>query len=206
MELGNRIERTYRRGEQTAQNAAYALAEFLDVKKDMITQTMRVRNGYMIQCRGDAAAEWTKYLGMDAALCVEFIQNDDLLTVTVGFEKMAEKLGIAAAGAIFFHPLVLTAGIGALRQASLTQDIFSFLTDFFGSEPIAEEPAAPQRTAVPAENEKECPFCGTKNAEDAVFCKACGSKLEKEEKHCPECGRVLTGDEAFCPGCGTKLN
>lgn len=204
MELENKITKKYPRNDQSAQNAAYALAEFLDVKKDMITQTMRVRNGYLIQCRGDAAAEWTKYLGMDAALCVEFIQNDDMLEVTVGFERWMEKLGIAAAGAVFFHPLILTAGIGALRSASLTQDIFTFIEEFLGAAPVAEEPEF-TRTA-PVQEKRICPFCGTENREDAVFCKACGSKLEKEEKHCPSCGALLDGDEAFCPSCGTKLD
>lgn len=203
MELDNRITKTYPRGTESAQNAAYALAEFLDVKKDMITQTMRVRNGYLIQCRGDAAAEWTKYLGMDAALCVEFIQNADTLEVTVGFERWMEKLGLAAAGAIFFHPLILTAGIGALRSATLTQDIFSFIEEFLGASPVPEEPVF-ERTA-PQPVKRICPHCGAENREDALFCKACGNKIEIEEKHCPHCDALLEGDEVFCSICGGKI-
>ena len=52
--------------DSSAQSVAYALAEYLDVEKNMITQTMRTRNGYTVQCKGDATAEWTKYIGMDS--------------------------------------------------------------------------------------------------------------------------------------------
>jgi len=51
-----------------------------------------------------------------------------------------EKLGIAAAGAVFFHPLILTAGIGALRQAALTDEIFTFIEDYLNVSPIVREP------------------------------------------------------------------
>lgn len=211
LDFGNTVTRTYPRTPESAQSAAYALTEYLDVKKNMITQTMRTRNGYTIQCKGDAAAEWTKFLGMDAALAVSFEQSDDRLNVSIGFEKWAEKLGLAAAGAVFFHPLIVTAGIGALRQAALTEEIFSFIEDYLNVKPIVKEEAAaepePVRTAAPVPEEKNiCPFCGTENRIGAIYCKACGSKMEKEKVYCPHCNAELEGDETFCPYCGEKLN
>lgn len=208
MDIGNTVTRTYPRTAESTQSVAYALTEYLDVKKNMITQTMRTKNGYTIQCKGDAAAEWTKFLGMDAALAVTFEQIDDRLNVSVGFEKWVEKLGLAAAGAVFFHPLILTAGIGALRQAALTEDIFTFVEEYLNVKPIIKEesePEAPVRTAV-QEEKNICPFCGTENRIGAIYCKACGSKMIKEKVYCPHCNAELDGDETFCPYCGEKLN
>ena len=52
MELNNELSRTYILDiEESAQSVAYALQEYLDRKKNMITQTMRTRNGYMVQCK-----------------------------------------------------------------------------------------------------------------------------------------------------------
>ncbi|MCR4951071.1 MAG: zinc ribbon domain-containing protein [Solobacterium sp.] len=204
MEFGTDFTRVYPLADDiSVQNAAYALAEYLDLKKNMITQTMRTRNGYTVQCKGDASAEWTKYLGMDAAISVEMQQLDNKLTVNIGFEKWTEKLGMAALGAIIFHPLLITSGIGVLRQLTLPQDIFSFLETYLRAEPISEEPA-PERTA-PAAETVICPVCGAENKAGARFCKVCGESLEKKELYCPECGEVLDGDEVFCPRCGTKL-
>ena len=211
LDIGNTVTRVYPRTAESVQSTAYALTEYLDVKKNMITQTMRTRNGYTIQCRGDASAEWTKYLGMDAALAVDFDQTEDTLRVSIGFEKWMEKLGIAAAGAVFFHPLMLTAGIGALRQAALTDEIFTFIEEYLDVKPIIKETKTveePLRAAAEKEPESVnnvCPFCGTENRIGAIFCKACGSSLVKEKVYCPHCNAELDGDEAFCPFCGEKL-
>ena len=197
------VTRTYLLKNETVQNVAYALAEYLDVEKNMITQTMRTRNGYTVQCKGDATAEWTKYLGMDAAISVQLIQDGNQLQVGIGTEKWAEKLGIAAVGSIFFQPLMITAGIGAIRQAALPQQIYSFIEDYLGEQPIRNT----ERTAPVQEPETDviCPKCGTANRIGAIFCKSCGEKLLKEEILCPDCGGPLDGDEAFCPYCGRPL-
>ena len=203
MDLGRDITKTYPMDVDTsAQNVAYALAEFLDLKKNMITQTMRVKNGYMIQCKGDANAEWTKYLGMDAAISVELIQSNDQLVVTIGFDKWMEKLGIAAAGAVLFQPLLITAGIGALRQATMPQEIFAFIEDYLNVMPI-EEYATVERSI---NLDMNCPHCGTANKAGAIYCKHCGEELIVKEKHCPTCDALLDGDEMFCPHCGSKLH
>ena len=205
MELMSEFSRTYPLPEDlSAQNVAYALAEFLDLKKNMITQTMRTRNGYTVQCKGEAEAEWTKSLGLDAAVSVELVQNDGKLDVNIGFEKWTEKLGLAAFGAIIFHPLLITSGIGVLRQISLPQDIFAFLEAYRHVEPVVPE-QTPERTAPVTEAPLICPVCGAENKAGARFCKVCGESLEKKEIRCPECGELLDGDEVFCPACGTKL-
>ncbi len=205
MELGNELKRIYiLEKAESAQSVAYAVQEYLDRKKNMITQTMRTRNGYIVQCKGDAAAEWTKYLGLDAALSIALEQTGDHLSVTITPEKWMEKLGTAAIG-IFFQPLLITTGIGALRQMALPADIFVFIEEYLHTVPVNEEPAAPE----PVRMEPEyaiCPHCGSENRIGAIFCKNCGEIMEKEKVQCPSCGETLDGDEVFCPRCGTKLH
>lgn len=208
MDLISNIKKTYPMvSDVSVQNVAYALAEYLDLKKNMITQTMRMKNGYSVQCKGDATAEWTKYIGMDAALSIQLIQENDTLEVSIGFDKWMEKLGIAALGAIIFQPLLITSGIGALRQATLPSEIFSFVEEYLGVEPLSY--TYDQQTDLFTRSKSEdvvvCEHCGTTNRVGAIFCKSCGESLAKEEIVCPSCGEVLDGDEAFCPRCGNKL-
>ena len=189
----------------STQEVAYALAEYLDLEKNMITQTVRSRNGYLIQCKGDASAEWTKYLGMDAAVSVRLSQADGIMTVAIGFEKWMEKLGIAAVGAILFQPLLLTTGIGALRQITLPSEIFTFIERYLYPDGNVPQP---EKSAPAPEATETCPVCGADLRPGAAFCTNCGANLAevRKEKICPECGEVLQGDEVFCPKCGHHLD
>ncbi|MBQ9329340.1 MAG: zinc ribbon domain-containing protein [Solobacterium sp.] len=206
MDFGKDYSKTFRLGTASVQNVAYALSEFLDTKKNMITQTMRTKNGYTVQCKGDANAEWSKYIGLDAAITVNLIPMEGDLIVEIGTGKWMEKLGIAALGSIFFQPLLITSGIGAIRQVTLPNDIFAFIGDYLGSEPIEVS-----RNTV--REVKDCPVCGKENSADAVFCSSCGTKFEEPQEPavepqpaaCPVCGKELSGEETFCPLCGTRL-
>ncbi|MBR2760835.1 MAG: zinc ribbon domain-containing protein [Solobacterium sp.] len=201
MDLGKEmtVSKTYSLGTASVQNVAYALSEFLDVKKNMITQTMRTKDGYVVQCKGDASAEWTKYIGLDAAVTVHLFAIDGDLIVDIGTEKWLEKLGIAAAGSLFFQPLLITSGIGAIRQMALPNEIFSFISNYLGTEPV-------EKSFPSEQGGKICPVCGTKAADNAVFCSECGTRFAANAKKvCPRCGKELTGKEKFCSECGTKL-
>lgn len=208
MELSNELSRTYVLDkEESAQSVAYALQEYLDRKKNMITQTMRTRNGYIVQCKGDASAEWTKYLGLDAAVSTTLEQKNDRLTVSITTEKWAEKAGTALVG-LFFQPLLITAGIGALRSMTLPADIFAYIEEYLHTVPVTDSPAEPaaEETVRSTPAVMVCPHCGSENRIGSIYCKNCGEKMEKEKTYCPECGAELDGDEVFCPQCGTKLH
>ena len=197
------MEKSYMTGKDfSTQSLAYALAEYLDRRKNMITQTMRTRRGYIVQCKGDATAEWTKYLGLDAALSINLEQYNEQLNVSIGVEKWTEKLGIAALGMFVFTPLVFTSGIGVFRQMTLCTDIYSFVEDYLGERPIEQTPAAAKKVS----DTIICPQCETENRADAHFCKFCGEDLQKKvTAYCPNCAAELEGDEIFCPKCGADL-
>ncbi len=206
MEFGKELTKTYRLGNASVQNVAYALSEFLDTQKNMVTQTMRTRNGYTVQCKGDANAEWTRYIGLDAAVTVNLIPMSGDLIVEIGTGQWVEKLGIAAAGSILFTPLLITSGLGAIRQMVLPNEIFDFIGKYLGSE------AREVERSEESSGKKICPVCGKENDSTASFCAKCGTKFEEPEEvrftvpaACPSCGKQLVGDEVFCPACGKKL-
>ncbi len=109
-------EKVYPANGQNVQDVAYELAKYLDNDKHLITQTMRTSDGYLVQCKGDASMEWTKYLGMDAAVSTRLSVEGNNLRVTVRAEKWVEKAGIAALG-VFFAPLLVTSGSSTLSAA-----------------------------------------------------------------------------------------
>ena len=202
--FGTALSKTYPLHNASVQNVAYALSEYLDTKKNMITQTMRTRNGYLVQCKGDANADWTKYIGLDASVDIKLIPMEKDLIVEITTGKWLEKLGIAAAGAILFQPLLITSGIGAIRQMALPDEIFSFISDYLGEEPVTR--------SVEEEEARICPKCGTANSMNAKFCSQCGEAFAepqpepKTEPVCPQCGTPLKGSEKFCSNCGKKLS
>lgn len=197
-------EKSYPLGSESVQSVAYALAKYLDQEKNMITQTMRTSNGYMVQSKGDVNAEWTKYIGLDAALTIDLHDDGDLLKVTVGSGKWVEKAGMGILGAIIFQPLAWTASIGAARTAILYNDIFSFISRYLNAEPVQTD--QPDATVRHEEAEIICPKCGAANAADHLFCSKCGAKLHEEPRHCTNCGAEVGPDDMFCPKCGTKLD
>ena len=208
-------EKVYPANGQNVQDVAYELAKYLDNDKHLITQTMRTSDGYLVQCKGDASMEWTKYLGMDAAVSTRLSVEGNNLRVTVRAEKWVEKAGIAALG-VFFAPLLVTSGVGAVRQYGLFADIFNFIGSYLGSDPVESSSTTPFSDVFADHGGEDgsvssgrivCPHCGAENRADARFCRKCGRPLEeKVRKVCPSCGSEVDPDDAFCPHCGKKLN
>lgn len=194
--------KTYKLNGKTLEQVANAINDYLDNDKKMITQILPAANGFVVQCKGDEDAEWTKYLGADAALSTKIYQDGDMVTITATPEKWANKAGFAAAGFFIFLPLLITAGIGTARVSGLATDIIEFCDRYLG-EGVTYIPTP---TSAPTQASITCPSCGATNKAGAKFCSSCGSKLEVEKPTCPSCGAQLDGDEAFCPFCGNKMS
>lgn len=142
------------------------LEKYLSICKSLRTQRFELENKIILQCLGDDS-QWKKFVGLDLAVTVELQQEGHVLTVTIGNAKWLDKLGVATVGAIWFSPLILSAGIGALRQATLPKEIFSFLE----SKLLKRTQNSHFRTGL------ACPVCGHQVHEMDVFCTKCGTKL-----------------------------
>jgi hypothetical protein len=130
-----------------------------------------------------------------------------------------EKAAVGAVGFIFpvLWPLMLTAGAGAVMQASLGNQVFNTLDmlvhqQFPNAQRAGTYPAAPfagpfQRSA-PAYAPVApliCQNCQAANDPGDKFCMQCGKPLSQpaEKAHCANCGAEMKPNAAFCTKCGT---
>ncbi len=164
------------------------LEQYLSFNKHLTTQRFNLDNRAILQCV-DSDSSWKQFLGLDAALTIELAQSgNDTLTVTIGNAKWLDKVGVAAAGALFFTPLMVAAGIGAVRQAILPTEIFTFIESKLGT-PASAKPfpnpfdaaAETLRSVVEPQNQTNaavtCPCCGAQIPKNFSFCSKCGTKL-----------------------------
>lgn len=191
-------------GNQTLEDVAYALEEFLRTQKHLETEGVaQSETSYFIQARQTEG--WKKFVGMDQAIQVRLSVYSDMLTVDLGAGRWVDKLGAATVGYIIFAPLMLTAVIGAIGQQKLPQEIFDFVQRYtFLGKPLDINDFAPE---TPAEETPKslCAACGEPLPEGAKFCPACG-KPAAQKRVCPVCGAVPTVDTArFCAECGAPL-
>lgn len=191
-------------GNQTLEDVAHALEDFLRTQKRLETEGVaQSETSYFIQARQTEG--WKKFVGMDQAIQVRLSVYSDMLTVDLGAGRWVDKLGAATVGYIIFAPLMLTAVIGAIGQQKLPQEIFDFVQRYtFLGKPLDINDFAPE---APAEEEPKscCAACGEPLPEGAKFCPACG-KPAARKRTCPVCGAVPAADTArFCAECGAPL-
>jgi hypothetical protein len=92
-------------------------------------QTQQLGSGEqkMVQLRKGSDLE--KFLGLQAALTVVFQRTAGGLTVTTGQHQWVDKAVVGVAGMAIppLWPLLFTAGLGALRQASLGGEVMNIV-------------------------------------------------------------------------------
>ena len=168
------------------------LDQYLTLQKHMTTQRFDMGYKTIIQCV-DSDSSWKQFIGMDAALTIELVEtNSGTVSVSIGNAKWLDKVGALAAGALFFSPLLVAAGIGAVRQAVMPAEIFAFIESRTGGTASATKSAsftAPVYEAPENEPEEE-----PEEEPEAT-----------SESVCPCCGSPVQSSHAFCAKCGTKL-
>ena len=162
--------RMYVLGDMSVDTVGNALEQYLSTTQNLMTQRIDAENRIILQCTGDGA-QWKKYLGLDAALTVDLAVSGNVLTVTIGNAKWIDKAGVAAVGAVVFSPLLITAGLGALRQMTLPDEIFRYLETRLH---LARNTGY---TRAMQPNGAICPNCGFTTKQGDLFCSKCGTKL-----------------------------
>lgn len=193
-------------GNQTLEDVAHALEDFLRTQKHLETEGVaQSETSYFIQARQTEG--WKKFVGMDQAIQVRLSVYGGILTVDLGAGRWVDKLGAATLGYIIFSPLLLTAAIGAIGQQRLPQEIFDFVQRYtFLGKPLDINDFAPKAPEAPEEPAPLCPSCGAALPEGAKFCPGCG-KPAARQRTCPVCGAAPAVEGArFCAECGARLN
>ena len=171
-------KRIFQMGNITLDELVRLLEQYLSINKHLTTQKFMLGNKAILQCM-DSDSNWKQFLGLDAALTIELAETEnDTLTVAIGNAKWLDKVGVAAVGALFFYPLIVAAGVGAIRQAVLPTDIFTFIENSIGStgSSFAKAQYEEEYEAEP-DDVLICPCCGSEVLKSHAFCSKCGTKL-----------------------------
>lgn len=102
------------------------LEHFLRYQEGLMTKRFYLGKKVVIQCF-DLNGDLKQLLGIDTTLTIELEEINKTISVKIGNAKWMDKIGAATIGALYFPPLVITAGIGAVHQAILPDKIFTFI-------------------------------------------------------------------------------
>jgi hypothetical protein len=111
-------------------------------------QTQQISNDGQIMVQLRKGGDLEALLGMQAALTVTFQQTGGGVAVAVGQQKWLDKAAVGAAGLAIppLWPLMITAGFGAFRQATLAGQVLNVIDGLVRQqEPSAQAGQAPSQ-------------------------------------------------------------
>ena len=172
-------------------------------------------------------------IGLQAALSVILQHTAGGTIAMIGQQKWLDKAAVGAVGLVaapVLWPLMITAGAGAIRQASLGNQVLNVVDGMIRQQyprvqvgPVPVQvmpqlqqqwappssvpvyvPSAPQYVPSTARGTLRCPNCNTPYEEGDTFCSGCGRSLTPQKTRCPNCKAEIKPGLAFCPNCGAS--
>jgi hypothetical protein len=176
-------------------------------------------------------SQFEAVIGMQAALTITLERFSSGILATVGQQQWVDKAAAGAIGMLLLWPLAVTAGVGAIRQASLESQVFGMLdTVVFRQRPDAKVGSVPPdietqarqqtppssyensvpRHGPPSSSKSgtgapKCSHCGELYDTGDVYCSSCGKPLALPKKRCPACKAEVKFGATFCTKCGTAF-
>ncbi len=195
------------------------------------TQQVVTKDQSIVQLKkgGDLAA----IVGLQTALSVTVQRSTGGVVAMLGQQKWIDKAAVGAVGLVaapflpILLPLVATAGVGAIKQANLANQVLNTIDGLarqqipgvqVGPVPVSiapqvqqywvtptpqYTPPAPQQTPVytppvPVYTPPGAPATQPR-------CPTCNTPYEPGDTFCSGCGRGLTPPKVLCPNCKTEL-
>jgi FHA domain/Double zinc ribbon len=172
-------------------------------------------------------------IGLQAALSVILQHTSGGTIAMIGQQKWLDKAAVGAVGLVaapVLWPLMITAGAGAIRQASLGNQVLNVVDGMIrqqypgvqvGPVPVQIMPQLQQQWAPPssvpvfmpsvpqyvpstAKGTLRCPNCNTPYEDGDTFCSGCGRSLAPKKTRCRNCKAEIKPGLAFCPNCGAS--
>ncbi len=176
-------------------------------------------------------------IGMQAALSLTLQRTAGGVLAMIGQQRWIDKAAVGAVGIValpVLWPLALTAGVGALRQASLGNQVLNMVDGLVrqqqpnvqvGPIPVHLMPQVQQQWAPPpygsapaytppptytppqpppAPAKLRCSSCNTPYEAGDTFCSGCGRSLTPARQQCPSCQAELKPGASFCQKCGAS--
>lgn len=196
-------------------------------------QQMGGSDQVMVQLK--KGGDFEAILGMQAALTVTIQRTTGGVLAQIGQQRWIDKAAVGAVGIAVLPvlwPLAVTAGVGAVRQASLANQVLNMVDGLvhqqrpgisagpipsyllphvqqqWGPPPSAEQPPAylppapPPAPSLPAP--KVVPSV-PQSQPRGPRCTHCNTPYEPGDTFCSGCGRPLTAPKLYCPNCNSEL-
>jgi len=164
-------------------------------------------------------SDFEAVIGMQAALTITLQRYPRGVVATVGQQQWIDKAAAGAVGMLLLWPLMVTAGVGVIRQSGLESQVFSMLDSVvlrqrsdvkIGSVPPdvaseARQQAPPWPAPGQGSGSRGCANCGELYTAGDVYCSRCGKPLAPPKKYCPECKAEVKSNATFCTKCGMQF-
>jgi hypothetical protein len=193
------------------------------------TQHFGDRERFTIQLK--KGSDFEAFLGLQAALTIVLQYVPGGVAAMLGEQQWIDKAAVGLAGFLLFPPLILTAGAGALRQASMENELFNALDTValrqhanvhIGAVPPNIEAQMYQQHAAHAPHAQpaygpppqgpQTPFYQPPTAPQPAQNPARPAPGNgpipmppQGQKLCPHCQTAYDPEDAFCSHCGKPL-
>jgi FHA domain-containing protein/double zinc ribbon protein len=172
-------------------------------------------------------------IGLQAALSVIIQRTAGGTVAMIGQQKWLDKAAVGSVGLVFapvLWPLMITAGAGAIRQASLGNQVLNVVDGLVrqqypnvrvGPVPVQIAPQIQQQWAPPPfssptpvyvpSTPQYVPSSQTVTAtspapqRSKLRCPTCNTPYEEGDTFCSGCGRSLAPQKALCPNCKAEI-
>ncbi len=167
-------------------------------------------------------------IGLQAALSVILQHSEGGTIAMIGQQKWLDKAAVGAVGLVaapVLWPLMITAGAGAVRQASLGNQVLNVVDGMIrqqypdvrvGPVPVHIVPQIQQQWApppssppvpvyVPSTPQYVPPTAPQFVAASKLRCSNCNTPYEEGDTFCSGCGRSLAPQKMLCPNCKFEI-
>ena len=193
-------------------------------------QVQQVGNGNQVMVQLKKGGDLEALIGLQAALSVIFQRSAGGVVAMIGQQKWIDKAAVGAVGLVaapVLWPLMITAGAGAIRQASLGNQVLNTVDALvrqqypnvrLGPVPVQVMPMIQQQWAPPppqylpppqvpqyippASNVVNAIPSPVPAAPAKLRCPSCNTPYEEGDTFCSGCGRSL---KTLCPNCKTEI-
>ncbi len=172
-------------------------------------QAQQIGNKDQMLVQLKKGGDFEALIGMQTALSLTIQRTSGGTLAMIGQQRWIDKAAVGAVGIVAFPvlwPLALTAGVGAVRQASLANAVLNVVDGLVrqqqpearvGPIPVQVMPQVQQQWAPP-------PYSSPPQQIIVSHCSGCGRSLVPPKTYCPNCKTEIKPDVAFCPKCGAS--
>ena len=197
-------------------------------------QVQQIGNEDQMMVQLKKGSDFEAIIGLQAALTVIIQRSGGGVLAMIGQQKWMDKAAVGAVGIIaapILWPLMITAGAGAIRQASLGNQVLNAVDNLvrqqnpgimIGPVPVQIMPQIQQRWAPPPPQylpPGQSFVVSLPPPQPAVTysppppvsprtrmrCPSCNTPFEPGDTFCTGCGRSLVPPKTYCPNCNAEV-